>query len=197
MGNDMLVGKKVNLRALEISDLDNNMMWVNDREVTRWLSTFTWPTSRKTEEQWLTNKLTSPGATDRVLAIETKDGTYLGNIGLHGIDYISGVAELGIVIGRKEQWGKGYGPDAIRTLLDFAFRDLRLRKIFLRVLGNNIRAQKCYSKIGFKEVGRLKAHQLKDGNFEDLIYMEIFAEEFRVPNGSTEDAACDRRESGI
>lgn len=174
----MLVGEKVNLRALEPTDLDNCLRWVNDREVTRYLLTGRWPTSRKAEEAWLERQVKGEDPSNKVLVIEAKDGTYLGNIGLHHIDYISGFAELGIVIGRKDYWGQGYGTDAARTLLRFAFQNLRLRKVILRVFGSNIRAQKCYAKLGFKEVGRLKAHILRDGKYEDEIIMEVFAEEF-------------------
>ena len=147
------------------------MQWVNDREVTKFLLAFVWPVSRKSEEEWLARATQSTGSSsDKVLVIEAKDGVYIGQVGLHGIDYVSGVAELGIVIGRKDYWGKGYGADAIRTLLRFAFSQLRLRKIILKYQGANERGRKCYSRVGFKEVGRLKAHQLVDGEFQDMVY---------------------------
>jgi RimJ/RimL family protein N-acetyltransferase len=174
----MLAGEKVNLRAVEPTDLDNCLSWLNDREVTRFLAMGLWPVSRKSEEEWLLRHATSNDPTDKGLAIEAKDGTYLGNVGLHRIDFPAGTAELGIVIGRKEYWGKGYGTDAAKTLLKHAFDSLRLRKVMLTVLGSNVRAQKSYFKLGFKPVGCLKAHILKEGQYEDLIYMEVFKEEF-------------------
>lgn len=174
----MLTGEKTRIRCLEEADLDNCLAWVNDPEVTRLLAIRT-PISRKQEEAWLQMTMSGERTGDKVFAIETLDGRYLGNIGLHNIDYVSGVAELGIVIGVKEYWGQGYGTDAARTLLRFAFREMRMRKIILKVFCTNIRAQRAYAKIGFKEVGRLKQHFLKDGMFEDEIYMEIFAEEMK------------------
>lgn len=174
----MLSGEKVSLRALEMTDLDNCLSWLNDREVMQYLAAGTWPVSRKAEEEWLARQATSRDSSDRVLAIETKDGTYLGNIGLHKIDLAAGTAELGIVIGRKDYWGKGYGTDAARTLLSHAFWNLRLRKVTLAVHGSNLRAQKSYAKLGFRHAGCLKAHLLKEGRYEDLVYMEVFREEF-------------------
>jgi RimJ/RimL family protein N-acetyltransferase len=174
----MLTGEKVNLRAIDPTDLDNCLSWVNDREVTRFLSTGLWPVSRKSEEEWLQRRATSNDPAEKVLAIDAKDGTYLGNIGLHKIDFPAGTAELGIVIGRKDYWGRGYGTDAAKILLRHAFDNLRLRKVMLTVLGSNVRAQKSYLKLGFKQVGCLKAHLLKEGQFEDLTYMEVFKEEF-------------------
>lgn len=175
----MLIGKLVNLRPLEPSDIDNIMSWINDPEVTRYLQIGQWPVSRKAEEEWLTRATLGTDPANKVLAIETKDGVYLGNIGLHGISYTSGVAEIGIAIGRKDYWDKGYGADAMRTLLRHAFANLRLRKVTLRVYGGNIRAQRCYAKLGFTEVGRLRAHRLIDGVYEDEIIMEVFADELR------------------
>lgn len=172
----MPVGEKTRLRCLEASDLDNCLSWINDPEVTRFLAV-RMPISRKQEEAWLARAMSGEDRANVVFAMETLDGEYLGNIGLHNIDYVSGVAELGIAIGAKRYWGKGYGPDAMRTLLRFAFRELRLRKVILRVFGTNVRARKAYAKLGFKEVGRLRAHVLKDGMFEDEILMEVFAEE--------------------
>lgn len=174
----MLSGEKVNLRPFELSDLDNIMAWINDPEVTRYLLVGLWPFSRKAEQEWLDRHVLGKDESNKVLAIASKDGTYLGSVGLHGIDYVSGTAELGIVIGVKEYWGKGYGTDAARTLLRHGFTNLRLRKVILRVFGSNVRAQKSYAKLGFRQAGCLKAHVLKEGVFEDELLMEVFADEF-------------------
>ena len=181
----MLQGEKVQLRRLEPTDIDFIMQWVNDPEVTKWLSSFVWPVSRKSEEEWLDRAAKADNPSDQILAVETKDGTYIGQVGLHKIDYISGIAELGIVIGRKDYWGQGYGSDALRTLIRFAFSQLRLRKLLLTYYGDNKRAEKCYLRLGFKEVGRLKDHMLRGGKFQDIVYMELFAEDF-LKNGQND-----------
>jgi RimJ/RimL family protein N-acetyltransferase len=174
----MLYGNKVKLRAYSTEDLPNIMAWINDREVTRNLALGIWPISKEAEEEWIRKIVMQEDPQNHVVVIETLDGIYLGSAGLHKIDMRSGHAEIGIVIGKKEYWSKGYGSDALRTLIKFAFSNLRLRKLYLKTMGSNLRAQKCYSKLGFKEVGRLKAHELKEGMYEDIIYMELFQEEF-------------------
>lgn len=174
----MLSGDKVRLRAIEQTDLENVMTWINDPEVTRYLLVGLWPLSKGMEQQWIERRAKDADPTDKALVIESKDGTYLGGIGLHHIDFPSGTAELGIAIGRKDYWGKGYGTDAMKVLLRHGFQNLRLRKVMLTVFGSNVRAQRSYAKVGFREVGRLRAHLLKQGQFEDLIYMEVFREEF-------------------
>ena len=174
----MLSGEKVRLRAIELTDLDNVMTWINNPEVTRYLLVGLWPLSSETERQWIERRAKDADPTDKALVIEALDRTYLGGIGLHKIDFPSGTAEIGIAIGRKDYWGKGYGTDAMKILLRHGFENLRLRKVTLEVFGSNVRAQRSYAKVGFREVGRLKAHLIKQGQYEDAVYMEVFKEEF-------------------
>src|SRR5882672_9909700 len=74
---------------------------------------------------------------DEEFAIETLGGEYLGGCGLHRIDWIDRNAEVGIVIWKKEYWGKGYGSDAMMVLLRCAFRKMNLHRVFLRVYEDN------------------------------------------------------------
>src|SRR3954466_4785355 len=100
----MIEGKLINLRAREMSDLQRMTRWVNDREVTRFLST-RYPWSEATEEAWLrdhTSKLLAFG--DVGFAIETKDGVHIGGCGLHNASPERRSAELGIMIGEKDYW---------------------------------------------------------------------------------------------
>jgi len=80
----------------------------------------------------------------------------IGNIGFVNLDLINKVGELGIFIGNKDYWGKGYGMEAIQLLLDFGFNMLNLHNVYLRVFSFNKPAINCYKKIGFKEVGRIR-----------------------------------------
>ena len=149
----MLKGKLVNLRAVEKKDLEDIMKWVNDREVTKYLSAFLYPVSRAEEEKFLERAM-SHNDTEKNLVMETKEGDYIGQISLHKIDWKNRNAELGIVIGNKEYWGKGYGTDAIKILLNHAFNQMNLYKVYLRVFDYNQRGTHCYEKCGFKEEGR-------------------------------------------
>ncbi|GAF71064.1 unnamed protein product, partial [marine sediment metagenome] len=119
----MLKGKLVNLRAVEKKDLEEIMKWINDIEVSKYLSSFLFPVSRMEEEKYL-EKMMSKNDKQKNLVIETKEGNYIGQITLDNIDWKNRNAELGIVIGNKEYWGKGYGTDAIKILLDHAFNQM-------------------------------------------------------------------------
>ena len=174
----MLKGKLVNLRAVERRDLREIMKWVNDREVTKYLSDFLYPVSRVEEEKFFLERVMRSNDTEKNMVMETKEGIYLGQISLHKIDWKNRNAELGIVIGNKEYWGKGYGTDAIKTLLAHAFNQMNLYKVYLRVFEYNQRGIRCYEKCGFKEEGRLRKGQFYNGKYYDVILMGILKDEF-------------------
>ena len=113
-----------------------------------------------------------PPADAAWFAIEV-DGVVVGDGGLYEIDHYHGRAELGIGLGR-EYWGKGYGQDAVRTLLGYAFRQLNLRKVSLEVLADDARAVRAYRKAGFRDEGRLEKHTWFEGDYRDSLLMASF-----------------------
>ena len=177
----MLKGKLVNLRAIERKDLDEIMKWVNDQEVTKYLTAFLYPISRVEEEKFLERAM-SRNDTEKNLVIETKEGVYIGQISLHKIDWKNNNAELGIIIGNKGYWGKGYGTEAIKILLHHAFNQMNFYRIYLRVFEYNQRGINCYKKCGFKEEGRLRKGHFYDGKYHDVILMGILKDEFEKTN---------------
>jgi RimJ/RimL family protein N-acetyltransferase len=108
------------------------------------------------------------------------DAELIGICGLHEIDHYQQLAEVGIRIG-KDFWGKGFGQDAVRTLVDYGFRQLHLAKISLRVLADDERAVGAYRKAGFVEEGRLRAHAWYDGARHDELVMAVLREEWEPP----------------
>ncbi len=108
-----------------------------------------------------------------IFAIEA-DGKLIGDCGLHGFDQRSGVAELGIGIGDRGYWGRGYGREAVALLVDWGFRLHNLRKVWLTVYGSNERAIRSYQAAGFTEEGRQREQVWSAGRYEDLVLMAIF-----------------------
>ena len=170
-------GKKVRIRALEKTDIDEIMKWVNDPEVKDNLL-MRYPVSRDQEERWIEKALDTSNERNKVFAIETKDGVYLGGIGLHRINWENRNAEVGIVIGKKEHWNKGYGTDAMMTILDFAFNRMNLHRVHLRVFDFNTRGIKSYEKCGFKKEGVLRHDLYAHGKYHHSILMGILKDEF-------------------
>jgi RimJ/RimL family protein N-acetyltransferase len=176
----VIVGKKVRLRPVERDDLPRFVEWFGDPDVRRHLLLYL-PFSLAQEERWfesLQGRLERQQ--DVLLAIETADGAHIGNIGLNSINWKDRNAELGIVIGEKAYWSQGYGTDAIRTLLELAFREMNLHRVFLRVDVDNERGIRCYEKAGFQRDGTLRQMVFKEGTYIDQHIMSILRSEYET-----------------
>jgi ribosomal-protein-alanine N-acetyltransferase len=87
-------------------------------------------------------------------AIKTlADGCHCGNCAIYDIESEFGEAQIGIIIGDKEYLNKHYGQDAIMALISYMFSEMKMNRIFLKTLEDNIRAQRCFAKCGFKTCG--------------------------------------------
>ena len=177
----MIEGKLVNLRALEMSDLDKNVEWFNDREVTRHIS-MRYPLPRAAEDEWLKGMVGSMMAYGQnvFFAIETKDGQYIGNINFHQVYPENRKARLGITIGEKSHWSQGYGTDALRTLCRFGFEEMNLNRIDLTVDAGNARAIACYERCGFVHEGRLRNARWSRGAYVDQLVMGLLRSEWEA-----------------
>ena len=171
----MIYGKKTRLRRIEREDIPTFVRWFNDPEVRTFLLVNS-PISHAQEEKWFERKLEEKDS--ELFAIETLDGTHIGNIGLHDINWTHRQAEMGIVIGEKEYWSRGFGSDAIRTLLTFAFDEMNLHRIFLKVYEDNERAIRSYKKCGFRLEGTLREAIFRKGTYYDEHIMGILRSEF-------------------
>jgi RimJ/RimL family protein N-acetyltransferase len=89
---------------------------------------------------------------------------------------------MGIQIGEREYWGKGYGTDALRVLLRYAFDELNLARVSLSVLEGNVRAMRSYEKCGFKYEGRERQAWAYEGRRWDEVYMGLLREEWEAMN---------------
>lgn len=175
----MIEGKLVNLRAPDIGDLERNTRWVNDREVTRFLA-FRYQMSLAAEENWLRDVAAKPASYERVfLAIETKEGTHIGNTNLFEVKAEDRKAKLGIMIGERSCWSKGYGTDALMTLLRFAFEEMNLNRVELDVFDFNERGIAAYRKCGFVEEGRRRQALYRGGKYHDVLVMGVLRGEWR------------------
>lgn len=171
----MLRGERIALRALEREDLPRCHRWFNDEEVTRYLARND-PLSMAVEERWFEEMVTDKSRL--VLAIEDEEGNHIGNIGLHDIDLRNGTTTIGIVIGEKDMWGKGYGPEAMRLLLRYAFGDLRLYRVGSFVFDENLPSIRCHEKCNFVREGVRRGVLFRCGKHHDAILFGILRDEF-------------------
>jgi len=180
----MIPGKRVRLRAFRDDDLKNALAAINNAAVTRYLR-FMQPVSVHQEREWLERSMRGGHPDQLNLAIESSDGEYLGSVGLMHIDLRNRNAELGILIGRPDDWGKGFGTEAALLMLRHGFEEMNLHRIHLRVYDYNQRGIKSYTKLGFKEEGRLREAHFRHGGWHDVLLMAVLAEEFFAQHGRT------------
>lgn len=174
----MIEGRITNLRAQEPGDAERVFGWINDREVTRHLNArYAFPLLY--EEQWARDRASAPLSFTNVhFAIETKEGELIGNLGFHVVRPEDRNAHLGMMIGEKAYWSRGYGTDALRTLLAFAFGEMNLHRVDLTVDADNERAIACYRKCGFQVEGRMRAARYQEGRYGDQLVMAVLESEF-------------------
>jgi len=176
----VICGERVRLRHTEKEDLPLFVEWLNDPDVRRGLMLHL-PLSIAEEQQWFENMLASP-QDERPLVIETQndDGwRMIGNCSFNNLDWRNRNAELGIFIGDKSSWDRGYGTEVMRLLVKHGFTTLNLHLIYLRVYENNHRAIRAYEKAGFVEEGRLRQMIYQDGQYLDVIWMSVLRTEWQ------------------
>ncbi len=181
----MLRGGTVTLRPMERSDLPTLQRWINDPEVNRWLRV-QWPLNLDQEQRWY--EQVSASGTEKVLIIVAPDGTPVGNLGLGRIDHRHRTAEFGISIFEKAYWNQGLGTDASITMLRFAFEELNLHRVSLLVQEHNLRARRCYEKVGFVAEGIERESIFSGGRYLDMLRMSILDREFFALHGRSADS---------
>ncbi len=173
-------GERVALGPLRRDLLPLYQRWMNDPAVVRTVWASLRPLLLEDEQQWYDRKI---GATDTVLfQIYIRDvWRPIGNAGLLELDHQHGVAEFGILIGEKDCWDQGYGTEATRLVLDYAFIVLGLHNVMLSVYDFNYRGVRAYEKAGFKVIGRRRQALRLGHKRHDVIFMDALATEFESP----------------
>lgn len=173
------IGERIMLREYRREDLEEMRKWVNDGNVTRYLShTFLSAQTLPTTEAFLDRVLSGQSLEYNFVIAEGQTGAYIGQIDLFNMNTINRSAELGIVIGDPRRHNQGVGCEAIFLMLDFAFRHANLHRIELWVYACNAAAVHCYEKAGFVHEGcRRKAHFL-EGQYIDLNLMSALRDEW-------------------
>jgi len=171
-----LLGKLVRLRFRTAADIPLFVQWYTDPDVLHWLGMSEAPVATYESEN-ARFQASEDDPTRRAWIIETLQGKPIGNIALINLNELQRTAELGISIGDKAYWGRGYGTDAIRTLLANAFGPMGLRRVWLITDADNERGIRSYEKCGFVREGVLRRHRLRNGKPLDMLTMAVLKEE--------------------
>lgn len=166
----MLIGSKVRLRDKKLSDVRRDYVWQSDPELSRLDAAPVLSASFPVYLLDYTELIHKYKSNRYPLAIETLEGKHIGNCTCYDIDEDKAEAQLGIMIGEREYWDKGYGTDAINAMVKHVFRNTNFQRIYLKTLSWNLRAQKCFRNCGFVQCGQLN----RNGN--NFVVMELTRE---------------------
>jgi RimJ/RimL family protein N-acetyltransferase len=187
------VSERLWYRAPEASDAPLLAAWWNDRRVRRWMTPPFFPCAAESVKQRLErlNPSERGKANDHAKFVfgrkgttrigTTRNGTAapIGDAGLYAIDWIDRQAEFGISID-PAHWNQGYGREVTGQMLRYAFDELNLHRVELRVIGNNFRGIKAYQACGFVHEGTKRQAAFLDGRWEDVLLMAVLREEWAV-----------------
>lgn len=175
-----LVGEKVALGPIRRDLVPVYERWINDFEVVRTLGV-SGPRPLTTEGEVAWYERTALSDKDVSFTMyERASLRPIGSSGLHFVDHYNRTATFGILIGEKDCWGKGYGTEATRLMLDYAFTGLGLHNVMLNVFANNERAIRAYRRAGFREIGRRRQAHRTGGDMEDVVFMDCLATDLQV-----------------
>jgi RimJ/RimL family protein N-acetyltransferase len=162
-------GNNIYLRELRKSDLNGPWYaWLNDSEVTFFQNKGIFPNSIEKQTQYYESLNNN---NEIVLAIvEETSNKHIGCVGLHKIDWVHRSAELGIVIGDRDVWGKKYGKQSWSLITDYGFNVLNLHRIFAVIIEGNIASQKSAESAGFKLEGKFRDYLFKNGQYLNAFY---------------------------
>lgn len=152
----MIDGTKIRIREKKWEDARNDYDWHIDEELSDLdaVAPLKMPYSVYLEEY--RDQLRHPSSHRLNYAVETLTGKHIGNCVYYNIDRKNGEAEVGIMIGDRDYWDQGYGTDAMKTLVDYIFRNTNFKRLYLKTLEKNFRAQQSFFKCGFTPCGHLE-----------------------------------------
>lgn len=164
-----IIGEHVILRPITDADTNNIVRWRNSDHVRR---NFIYQTlfTPESHREWLRDKV-GTGLVEQFIIHEKDKDMDVGSVYLRDIDQTHRRAEFGIFIGEEQEMGHGIGSESIRLILQYGFEELKLHKIFLRVLADNEIAKRSYEKAGFMQEAYLKDEVCIRGEYKDLILM--------------------------
>lgn len=169
--NNKVHGCQVYLRPMQVSDTDKIVSWRNQDRVRRnfiYQKLFT----AETHLNWIHTQV-EPGHVVQFMICEAPADRAVGSVYLRDIDREKGIAEYGIFIGEEDALGKGYGTQAAKFTLAYAYEELKLKTVFLRVFADNMRARRSYEKAGFCQIMGKQENVVIDGVEKEVVFYAV------------------------
>jgi len=181
-----LIGERILLRPFTKKDLAHTIRWSNDAELRKLIGEIA-PMSQADAEKWYKELCADENRAWYTIVVK-KDNRVIGEAGLLHMFKPWRNTDMTIIIGEKDQRGKGYGKEAGHLLLTYAFHDLGFHRISVGVVGFNQPAIKYWKSLGFKKEGVERDEYYCDNKYSDFIMMSILENEYKQPR-KTQDWA--------
>lgn len=159
------------LRPITVDDTDDIIRWRNSEDVRKYFidqGEFT----KESHLKWLETKIKT-GEVIQFMIVEKRTDNAIGSVYLRDVNLKERKAEYGIFIGEEDKKGKGYGTQAARLMIKYAFNEIHLHKLYLRVLADNKKAIASYKKAGFEQEGISKRDVYVRGTYRDIVWMAV------------------------
>lgn len=166
--------ESIYLRPITVEDTDNILKWRNKEDVKKFFI-YQKEITKEAHHNWLETKVKS-GEVEQFIIVEKYMERAIGSVYLQNIDYNHNKAEYGIFIGEEKLMGKGYGTIAAKRIIQYAFEELKLHRIYLRVYEENKRAIASYERAGFQREAFLRDDVMINGGYRNMVLMAIINE---------------------
>ena len=175
-----LVSGRLYLRRLEREDIKGNyFQWLNDQAVTKWMRHSIFPNSYEAMQAFYESQAMSDKDIVFAIILNEQD-RHIGNISLNSINYVFRSAEIGIIIGEIDCWGKGYASEAISVLAHHCFYRLNLNRLAAGAVDKNIGSIRAFEKSGFCREGISREAYFCEGQYHDCINLSLLRSEWQV-----------------
>ncbi len=177
----MITKKRIVIRPKNSSDAWDDYSWETDPELAELDAA---PVIHMPYSQYLLDydfEIRRASPTSRQFAVDTLDGEHIGSCSYYNLNEDEGEVELGIMIGNRDYWDRGYGTDTVISLVNHIFSKLKVDRIYLKTLESNHRAQKCFRKSGFTGYGQLTNYEYR------FVQMEIYRDRWQEQLAETEE----------
>ena len=179
----MILGKKVNLKAIEPEDLPQLMKWRNLPDFRKHFREYR-EISSVMQEDWYKNTVLNDRNTIMFSIYSSGNDELIGCSGLCYINWIHRHAELSLYIGYEEEYidDYGYAEEAVQLLANYVFNELNLHKIWTEIYEFDLKKMALYEKLGFLQDGFLRDNYFYDGRWWGSIILSLIAGQYRKQN---------------
>jgi diamine N-acetyltransferase len=184
----MISGRTVTLRPLSVDDMALLYRWFFAPDVLKWLQISEDPPEfRSLDGVQARFERLQADPHNKMWRIDTAEGRPIGQIELLTVHPLHRRAEMHILIGEDDLRGRGFGTQAVQILLQYAFKDLDLRRVYLIVDEDNRRAVRCFEKAGLAREGLLRGHRVRNGQPMNMFLMGVLREDLGLYSGANFD----------